>query len=214
MDRSTGAAQVVAVAIPGGPAVAAPMRSHVVLDDGTRVLVRPITPADLEPLREMHRRLSPVSVSRRFFAALPELSHEQAERFTRVDGVERAALVAVNEAGELIAVVRYDRMAGTADAEVAVVVQDSYQHHRLGTTLLRLLTDHARACGIERFLADVLLENGRMFAAFRDAGLVGTTKYEYGIGRVVLPLPPPAVPADPTACAAGTLPLPVPMAGA
>lgn len=164
--------------------------STVVLDDGTSVLVRPITPADLEPLREMHRRLSPVSVSRRFFVALPELSYEQAERFTDVDGVDRAAFVAVNDVGELIAVVRYDRVADTSDAEVAVVVQDAYQHHRLGTALLRLLTEHARTCGIERFLADVLLENGRMFAAFRDAGLVGTTKYEYGVGRVVLPLPP------------------------
>ena len=53
---------------------------------------------------------------------------------------------------------------------------DAYQHHRLGTAVLRLLTAHARACGIERFLADIPLENGRMFAAFRGAGLVGTTK--------------------------------------
>ncbi len=162
----------------------------VVLHDRTRVLVRPITPADREPLRGMHRRLSPVSVSRRFFVALPELSNEQAERFTDVDGVDRVAFGAVNDAGELIAVVRYDRLADTADAEVAIVVQDAYQHHRLDTALLRLLTEQARTCGIERFLADVLLENGRMFAAFRDVGLVGTTKYEYGVGRVVLPLPP------------------------
>ena len=189
------------------------MISTVVLADGTSVLVRPITPADLEPLREMHRRLSPVSVSRRFFLALPELSHEQAERVTHVDGVDRAAYVAVNDAGDLIAVVRYDRVAETVEAEVAVVVQDAYQHHRLGTALLRLLTAHARACGIERFLADVLLENGRMFAAFRDAGLVGTTKYEYGVGRVVLPLPPaPAADQGPTTYAAGTFPLPEPTA--
>jgi len=160
-----------------------------VLDDGRRLLIRPIQPDDTGRLIAMHRRLSATTVTRRFFTPLPELARSQAEHFTNVDGTDRAALVAQTDAGDLVAVVRYDRLAGTSDAEVAVVVQDDYQHHTLGTTLLRLLTQHASERGITRFIADVLTENGPMFRAFRDVHLVGTTHYERGVAHLILPLP-------------------------
>jgi GNAT superfamily N-acetyltransferase len=162
---------------------------QVVLDDGRQLTIRPIQGEDTEALIAMHRRHSPSTVRRRFFALLPELDPTQAHRFTHVDGTDRAALVAVAESGDLVAVARYDRLAGTKDAEVAVVVQDAYQHHRLGTTLLVELTGYARAHGIERFVADVLMDNSPMFATFVDAGLVGTSEYESGVAHLVLPLP-------------------------
>jgi len=129
--------------------------SELVLDDGRRLLIRPIQPDDTD----------------------------------RLIAIDRAALVAQTDAGDLVAVVRYDRLAGTSDAEVAVVVQDDYQHHTLGTTLLRLLTQHASERGITRFIADVLTENGPMFRAFRDVHLVGTTEYERGVAHLILPVP-------------------------
>lgn len=162
----------------------------ITLDDGTRLTLRPIDGDDTERLMAMHRRLSPGTVRRRFFAMLPELDPQQAHRFTHVDGNDRAAVVAVNEAGDLVGVARYDRFAGTDDAEVAVVVQDSYQHHGLGTALLRELTGYARDHGISRFVADVLMENSPMFATFLDVGLVGTSEYQSGVAHLVMTLPP------------------------
>ena len=159
-----------------------------VLDDGRHVTIRPIRVQDREPLRAMHRRLSPVTVSRRFFVAYPELAARQAEHFVTVDGVDRVALVAETDEGALVGVARYDRLPGTADAEVALVVQDDYQHHRVGTSLLHRLGQLAQEGGITRFTADVLLENSAMFATFRDVGLVGTADYESGVAHLVLPL--------------------------
>jgi GNAT superfamily N-acetyltransferase len=162
----------------------------VVLDDGRRLSIRPIRADDTDRLRAMHRRHSPATIRRRFFAMLPELAPVQADRFTHVDGTDRAALVAVDATGELVGVARYDRFAGTKDAEVAIVVQDDFQHHGLGTTLLNELTGYARDHGIERFIADVLMENSPMFATFADAGLVGTSQYESGVAHLVLTIPP------------------------
>lgn len=163
--------------------------TELVLDDGRRLLIRDIRPEDTDALIAMHRRLSGVSAARRFFIPLPELARPQAERFTHVDGTDRAALVAQIDNGDLVAVVRYERLAGTPDAEVAIVVQDDYQHHTIGTTLLTLLTRRARDSGISRFIADVLTENTPMFRTFRDAQLVGSTEYERSVAHLILPLP-------------------------
>ena len=164
--------------------------TSITLDDGTRLTLRPIDGDDTERLMAMHRRLSPGTVRRRFFAMLPELDPRQAHRFTHVDGTDRAAVVAVSESGDLVGVARYDRFEGTTDAEVAVVVQDDHQHHGLGTALLTDLTRYARAHGIERFVADVLMENSPMFATFVDVGLVGTSEYRSGVAHLVMTLPP------------------------
>jgi RimJ/RimL family protein N-acetyltransferase len=186
-----------------GPRLPAPL----LLADRHRVTVRRIEVADASGLRAMHRRLSPTSVLRRFFAPLPELSDERAAHFCDVDGIERVALVAVNATGDLVGVARYDRLPCTADAEVAIVVQDDHQHLGLGTALLRLLVEYAHAHGVLRFTADVLSDNARMFAAFRDAGLVGAPTYDHGVAHVLLPLPrtPAAVS---TAAATGSAGLP------
>lgn len=163
--------------------------SDLVLDDGRRVAVRPIRPEDYDALRSMHRRLSAETVYRRFFTALPDLAAAQAERFVTVDGEDRAAIVGEDSGHGLVAVARYDRLPGTASAEVAVVVEDAYQHHRLGTELLRALVVHARAHGIAEFVADVLPTNRPMFAALRDAGLTGAADYDAGVAHLVMPLP-------------------------
>src|SRR3954454_4666 len=186
-------------AVPGPSARARPASTRhggamngtaLTLADGTALTLRPIQEDDTDRLMAMHRRLSPGTVRRRFFAMLPELAPTQAHRFTHVDGNDRAAVVAVNEAGDLVGVARYDRFEGTDDAEVAVVVQDDFQHHGLGTALLTELTHYARAHGIERFVADVLMENSPMFATFVDVGLVGTSEYRSGVAHLVLTLPP------------------------
>ena len=60
---------------------------------------------------------------------------------------------AIGAAEEILAVVRYDRLAGEREAEVAFVVQDAWQGHGLATALLHELAAYARAHGVERFLA-------------------------------------------------------------
>ena len=97
--------------------------ADVVLTDGGTTRVRPIRPDDADRLRSFHLRLSKETVYNRFFAYRPALSDKDVARFSRVDHDDRAALVAtLND--DIIGVVRYDRLPGSNDAEVAFVVED------------------------------------------------------------------------------------------
>jgi RimJ/RimL family protein N-acetyltransferase len=161
-----------------------------VLDDGRMLRLRRMRDDDTVALRAMHHRLSPRTVYQRFFAALPELSLEQAERFTHVDGQMRVALVAEEPTGRLVAVGRYDRLPPDGRrAEVAFVVLDEYQHHGLGTVLARHLVTHAREEGVQTFVADVLATNAAMFHVFADTGLTPVTTYDGGIAHLEMALP-------------------------
>ena len=163
------------------------IRTSVRLDDGRRVDVRPIGGADTSALRAMHLRLSTLSVQRRFFALLRELPLDQAERFTHVDGLDRAALVAEAGDGSIVGVARYDRASGTATAEIAIVVEDAYQHHGLGTSLLEALGSDAQLHGIDHFTADVQDDNRPMFRTLDDAGLaVQARELDHGVDHLVL----------------------------
>ena len=93
--------------------------------------------------------------------------------------MDRLALVVETEVG-LIAVGRFDRYAGTPEAEVAFVVADDYQHHGIGSLLLDELARAARSRGIRTFLAETLCENKAMLDVFHHSGFDVSTKIEYG----------------------------------
>ncbi|HVA08393.1 MAG TPA: GNAT family N-acetyltransferase [Acidimicrobiales bacterium] len=147
--------------------------------DGTRCSVRPIRPDDAGALVEFHRHLSQRSTYLRFFTVHPTLSAGEVERFTTVDYMDRLALVVETEEG-LIAVGRFDRYAGTSEAEVAFIVADDYQHHGIGSLLLDELVRAARSRGIRTFLAETLCENKAMLDVFHHSGFKVSTKIEYG----------------------------------
>jgi acyl-CoA synthetase (NDP forming)/GNAT superfamily N-acetyltransferase len=153
----------------GGVSYPAHWEADAVLSDGGTVHLRPIRPSDADRLRDFHARLSPETVYNRFFTMLRTLPARDVERFTTVDHEDREAVVAVLHGG-IVGVARYDRNPGTADAEVAVVVEDAHQGRGLGPLLLEHLTAAARERGIERFTADVLPSNRRMITVFRSAG--------------------------------------------
>jgi len=140
-----------------------------VLADGGTVHLRPVRPDDADRLRAMHARLSPDTVYMRFFSMVRTLSAREVERLTTVDHDDRVAVVALLR-DELVGVARYDRSPATADAEVAVVVQDDQQGRGLGPLLLEHLAAAGTERGIERFVANVLPSNRRMLDVFRSAG--------------------------------------------
>ncbi len=158
-----------------------------VLADGGTVHVRPITPDDADRLRAFHSRLSPETVYNRFFSMVRTLPARDVERFTTVDHDERAALVAVLR-DQIVGVCRYARLTGTADAEVAVVVEDAHQGRGLGALLLEHMEAAARERGVERFVADVLPQNRRMLAVFRSAGFEIAREMADGYVELTFPI--------------------------
>ena len=158
-------------------------------DGNLRYRVRPIRPEDAKRLVAFHRHLSPHSVYLRFFSFHPELSEAEVSRFTTVDYEDRLALVAL-DGDRLIGVGRFDRAPGEAEAEVAFVVADEYQHHGIGSLLLDELVRAARQRGIDTFKADTLAENRAMLDVFHHAGFPVVSRIEYGTVGLRFPIAP------------------------
>ena len=153
------------------------------------VHLRPIRPDDAALLRGFHASLSPESIYLRFFNFHAELSDQEVEHFTHVDYEDRLALI-VLKGGAMVAVGRYDRLAGTDEAEVAFLVRDDYQGQGIGTLLADELARAARAQGIRVFQAETLSHNAAMLEMFRRIGFQVETRYEGGVVKVRFPIEP------------------------
>lgn len=157
--------------------------------NGQVLHIRPILPEDAPTLVAFHATLSPQSIYLRFFNFHPVLSAGEVERFTHVDYAERLALV-VLDGDRLVAVGRYDRVAGTDEAEVAFLVEDAFQHLGIGTLLADELARAARKQGISRFVADTLAENSAMLDMFHGLGFPVRSHFEEGVVKVSFPIEP------------------------
>lgn len=140
---------------------------------------RAIRPDDWEGLQRFHARLSPTTVQHRFHGSKRELSIPLAHTFSEVDGVNDAAIVATTGTrGRIIGVARYCRITPTS-AEVAFVVEDSYQGKGIGSRLMSHLRELAVANGVEVFVAEVLSDNIPMFRLLEK---MGPTRKRYDRG--------------------------------
>jgi GNAT superfamily N-acetyltransferase len=172
-----------------------PAPDEVLVRDGTRLVVRPIRPIDADALVALHARLSADTIYRRYFGVRPHLAPADVERFTRVDGRARFALVALR-GPDLVAVARYEGRPGGSSAELAVVVDDALQHHGVGRLLLERLVDVAREAGLETLLADVLGRNAAMLGLLRTLGPPLRSETDGDTVTVLLDLTGSDVPAD------------------
>jgi acyl-CoA synthetase (NDP forming)/GNAT superfamily N-acetyltransferase len=172
---------------PDAPPPPAHWEADVVAADGGTVHLRPITPDDAEGLNGLMERSSDQTRYYRFFGPMKRLSDRELHRFTHVDHDSRVAFV-VLLGDQVIAVGRYDRLPGTADAEVAFLVEDAHQGRGLGSVLLEHLAAAGRERGIERFVAEVLAQNSRMVRVFRDAGYHAERSFEDGVVHLTFPI--------------------------
>ncbi len=156
--------------------------------DGHPVRLRPITPDDGDRLRRFHAALSAQTIYYRFFSAKPQLTAQDVEYFTNVDHRSRVALVALDR-DEIIGVGRFDAL-GDGSAEVAFNIRDAVQGRGLGSILLEHLAAAAREVGVSRFVAEVLPENSRMLATFREAGYELTQHLEQDVIAVSFAIEP------------------------
>jgi acetyltransferase len=151
--------------------------TDVVLRDRTHVRVRPVETTDAAELQRAFALLSERSRYLRFMTGTTRLSDAVARTLTDVDHHDHEALVAFAAAsgssppGDIVAVARYVRAPGAREeADLALTVGDSWQGRGLGSALLALLGERARAEGVDRFTVDVLLDNPAMLALVRAAG--------------------------------------------
>jgi GNAT superfamily N-acetyltransferase len=167
------------------------MPGQMTLADGARLRVRPIVPADREPLADAFDRLSDRSRRQRFLAPKPRLSARELDYLTDVDHVTHEALVAIDETtGDIVGVGRYATGgAGGAAADMALAVVDAWQRRGIGHALAVRLVERARANGITRLTGTALADNLLVRALLDRLGF-RVRSVSAGVVEVELDVPP------------------------
>ena len=140
------------------------------LADGRVVVLRRADPGDVPAITGLYLGLSPESSYRRFNTERPAPALvAQLASFESGDACLVAAAPA--DPGGVVAEARYVPIA-SGTAELALTVHDSYQGTGLGRILLGALVERARAEGLERLRAVVLLANTPMLRLLQHYGWV------------------------------------------
>jgi len=136
---------------------------------GDTVMFRPIRPEDEPAMVKFHQSLSDRTVYQRYLQMIKlsqRVAHERLTRICFIDYTRQMALVVertnpqTNET-EIIGVGRLNGL-HNPNAEFAIVVSDDYQHHGIGTELLKRLVEIGKDEGVKAIVADILAENTAM----------------------------------------------------
>jgi GNAT superfamily N-acetyltransferase len=159
-----------------------PIKSEITSVDGATLAVRPIEITDVDRLVRMFGRLSRRSIYLRFFSPIRRLPSSALLRLADVDHFRREALVAL-DGDEIVAVARYDGMRGPdrstlPEAEIAVTVEDAWQHRGVGEMLTRQLAVVARDRGFATFVARILPDNRAALGLMRRLAPDATVRFD------------------------------------
>lgn len=164
---------------------------HVLLSDGSEVLVRAVRPEDKPLFVAGWSALSDRSVYTRFLSARPALSVNELAFFTEIDHVDHEAIGALDPvSGNGVGVARYVRDSQRPHvADAAVTVVDAWQRRGLGSKLLRRLCARAAENRIRVFSASLFASNDAMLTLLRRLGEVTVTRRDGATIEVVVELP-------------------------
>ncbi len=154
------------------------------------VLLRPIRPEDELNLQAFDNSQSKEDSYKRYFAELPQFSHEQMARLTQIDYEREMAFVAVanNVQGdeEILGVVRAQRDPDNTFAEFAMAIRSDLKGIGLGSRMLQKMIDYSRAQGTQQLIGCTMLENAGMANLARKLGFM--VKYNRDEGLIDMTL--------------------------
>jgi RimJ/RimL family protein N-acetyltransferase len=145
--------------------------------NGNAVTVRFVEPRDAEELQNYIRSLSTRSRYNRFLGAMSELPRNVLEHFIHVGEAEQFSVVATMLVGGFETIVgeaRYAFHADTASIEFGLSIDDRWQGHGIGTSLLKNLECRAASFGAGRLFGDTLRSNDAMIGLARKSGYAFT----------------------------------------
>ncbi|MCB8983068.1 MAG: GNAT family N-acetyltransferase [Ardenticatenaceae bacterium] len=151
--------------------------------DGQEISVRRLRHDDAVYLVDIFENMSSDSRYRRFHQMTdnlqPALIWREAENIAHLDEARQGGLIAFADLPDRpqapIAAARFVCL-GEGRAETAVSVRDDMQNKGIGTQLLHLLTEEARAQGIQKLVADIMNNNRAILGVLR--------KLPYVVSRV------------------------------
>jgi acetyltransferase len=143
------------------------------LDDGTKLTLRHIAPADAVREQAFVHGLSAQSSYLRFHGTLKDLSQKDLKKYTEPDSRNEVALIVVHSGDtgeEEIGVARYVIDTDRANCEFAIVVADKWQKRGIGTRLMKALISHLQASGVKQISGSVIKNNSPMRKFMKQMG--------------------------------------------
>jgi acetyltransferase len=160
-------------------------------DNGYRVFIRPVRPADEHLYRAFIDKLSPEDIRFRFLAPRKEFSHKVIARFTQIDYARAMAFVALDkDQKELLGVARLVADPDYVTGEYAIIVRSDLKGTGIGWALMKQLIEYAEKEGLRELVGDVLAGNQRMLEMCRALGFqISHDPEDMSICKVRLTLP-------------------------
>jgi GNAT superfamily N-acetyltransferase len=163
-------------------------RWEVLVDGGRRIEIRAAEPADADAVRGFFEGLSEDARWLRFHSPTPIIRPWMVDAVVQTDHVHREALLALYE-GRVIGVAEWGRtIPESADAHVAIVVDDGFRRRGVARELMRHLAANGRDHGIEEFTASVLSVNRPTMNLIRNVAPERTTTFDGPVVEVRIPL--------------------------
>lgn len=141
-------------------------------------------------MRRLFYRFSDEAVYARYFSSIRTMPHTRMQEYVNVDWTQEMSIVGLTDesnSGKIVAEGRYIRELSRPWAEVAFVVDQTYQRKGISTFLYQVLVEIARKRGIKGFKADVLFGNLGMMKVFHKGGLPVHAHLADGIYSVSIP---------------------------
>lgn len=166
------------------------INDHQTFKHGITVRFRPIKPSDEEQMRKLFYRFSDAAIYNRYFHCVATMPHSKMQEYVNINWENAFSLVGlVGEPGQgkLIAEARYLREPSGKNAEVAIVVDETYNSLGIATHMVNLLLKFGKKRGVNAFTAEVLFSNRAIMKVFKKAVPNLTTTLTDGVYSVVMP---------------------------
>ena len=150
------------------------VRTTTVLDDGTLIRFRSMSPTDVPATRDLFYSLSRETLYYRYMSNLERIPRKELRNYVYIDHRNEVTIVGTlteAQGEEIIAIGGYYLNQKTNRAEVAFIVRDDWQGRGIGTFVMKHLTSIAKRNGIAGFTAEVLTGNRPMQAVLDHSNM-------------------------------------------
>jgi RimJ/RimL family protein N-acetyltransferase len=163
---------------------------HAALQDGTKVLIRPLRPEDAALYPDFLGDVTHEDLRLRFFVAMRELAPERIDKLVHYDPERAMAFIALaKQTGQMLGVVRLHDEPDGRTAEFAILVRSHLKGHGLGWLMMKHMIAAAKVKGLKTIHGQVLAENHTMLKMCSELGFqVAEDPSELDVKRVTLPL--------------------------
>ncbi len=152
--------------------------------NNTTIKFRAIKPSDEEGMRRLFYRFSDTAVYYRYFTPVTAMPHTKMQSYVNIDYSRTTSIVGyveIHGQERIISEARFVMNNDGSYAEIAFVVDATYQGLGIATYMYKRLIELAKASGLKGFTADVLSSNREMMRVFEKGGVDVKSLMEDGI---------------------------------